>query len=521
MASNFYSPMNGKASKLLILIFICLVTTSCIKDNDFDFDMNQGALTPEIAVPLICAKIGMNDLLKDNKDVITINPDNSLSLIYKTEETESQSVDELIKIPNQQFNLSHKINLDTRKFSNKFSFEKSFDMDFGENDYEIESIHFKDTKMDLGYNIPNGISTTIYFANITDPNGNPLSIDLPNTYSKITIDLKGYKMQMGTQRGSFLKIKVDNKINTENLLPFENKNLIFDIKLRDISFKTFIGYAGSQEMIIEDSSDLGLFQKAIQGEMKFDKINFGLILKNSFGLPVELSIEKVCTVKDGIETEIVDLKMTTMLNSPSIEQMGEYAITENFQSIESSDLCKALLSNPEKIKYRVKLKLNPENKKNNSNFILENSNVKVQAKINIPLKGSISNFCIQDTVDFDLKDLDNMQNINLRLNTKNTFPLDAKLQLYFCNNDYKTLDSLFDSSSKIIKAGNFNNNQVTPSEYKIDIPLSINKTNALKSAKYLLIKANLNTDDAKNKSVIIYNDACLDLKLGVKSLLSL
>jgi hypothetical protein len=139
--------------------------------------------------------------------------------------------------------------------------------------------------------------------------------------------------------------------------------------------------------------------------------------------------------------------------------------------------------------------------------------------LEVKLFASISDFVVEDTLDVDLdQDADNIDNLLIRLNAINRFPINADIQVYFTDGEYQVLDSLIDTHDERILVGAPVSG---PPEYRVsdsafstyDFNLSKTKINNILKAEKLLLRAALSTTDGQLS--IIYDDYSISIKIGV------
>jgi hypothetical protein len=121
-------------------------------------------------------------------------------------------------------------------------------------------------------------------------------------------------------------------------------------------------------------------------------------------------------------------------------------------------------------------------------------------------------------VDFNLdQDVSEIENLLIRLNAINRFPVSASVQVYFTDANYQVLDSLIDQQDNMIvegaPIGGAPEYRVTDSTRKMtDFVLSKQKIENILSAEKLLLRAGLSTTDGL--LCIIYDDYSITIKIG-------
>jgi len=140
--------------------------------------------------------------------------------------------------------------------------------------------------------------------------------------------------------------------------------------------------------------------------------------------------------------------------------------------------------------------------------------------IDFPLRGYASGFLISDTVEFELQNIEGIDSATFRINVDNGFPASAYTQIYFADSNYVVLDSmLINPSALLVESAQVDaNGKVTqPTHKMIDEPFSKLRLNHLFTAKKLLIVSVIDTKDAPNSLIEIYDYYKMDVKIGVRA----
>ena len=106
--------------------------------------------------------------------------------------------------------------------------------------------------------------------------------------------------------------------------------------------------------------------------------------------------------------------------------------------------------------------------------------------------------------------------------TNNAFPITAFVQIYFMNEGYFALDSLFSMNENIIQSGVVGPapdlKVVKPTYKKVETVLGRNKLDHLAATKKLIIRGTISS--YQSGDVKFYNTDYIDIKVGVKTKLS-
>ena len=180
---------------------------------------------------------------------------------------------------------------------------------------------------------------------------------------------------------------------------------------------------------------------------------------------------------------------------------------------------------PKYVIYSVEGKLNP-NETTGANFVLDTSKFKVRVDIDIPMIGSMSDYLLQDTTAFNINNMlensDKIDWVMFKLALDNGFPVDGRVQGYFCDTNYVVVDSLFESSSEVFASGILDSggkvSQKTLKTNEIYFPKS--RIDDLENVRFLIFKIYLKTTIGET-IVRFYSDYNIGLRLGMQAKLNL
>ena len=188
---------------------------------------------------------------------------------------------------------------------------------------------------------------------------------------------------------------------------------------------------------------------------------------------------------------------------------------------ENSNIDDVVNARPQWIQFKARATTNPAGL-DHHNFVIDDSQIEVEVIMELPLWGYIYNWNLKDTAKVDLSDLQNEYNpikrVLVRVDIQNGFPIEAFGQVYFTDENYVILDSLFytyedrlldaakvDASGKVLDFSR----KVTKIEY-VDERLK-----KLETCKYVVYAAQANTTNAVAGTVIkIFKDYRVKFDVG-------
>jgi len=531
--------MNMRIFKPIVAVtFILniLLLNSCLKEGDFELDkLAKNQYDPSIAAPLVNSKLTLKDILKDTSGIIQVNIDNSLKLVYTSNNLVSLMAKDIFKIPNQS------IVTDTNNLilvqppigdSNYLILTNTYKFLLPEPEQRIDSFFIKKAtlKLSLNTDINHKSRLRLTLPDVTLQNGLPFVLDIPIDYNGWTcpytinippIDLSGCKIRFNNAPGhkNEVTFKYEHYIYHDNYVYLPNYFIHLYDELADIEYGKLFGYIGQKNVPMNDTTEISIFSTQTYGNFQFNNVKVGMNIKNSFGIPSEIKVDKFLAINGNNVVNINDFPNPNPLsiNSPTVNQIGQYATTI-VPSSTSTDLADAMNIAPKKIIYKVDGKLYPVPNPTHESFILDTSSIKVDFNIELPLQGKVGGFVLQDTLKFDLSKIKDATEASFVINTLNHFPLDADVQVYFTDGTYQILDSLITNGTNVIKSGILGNNDMVSIPTPKTSYISVNNTRLRKieNSKFMFIKASLRTYEYPNRDVKISNEDYLNVKMGIK-----
>lgn len=156
----------------------------------------------------------------------------------------------------------------------------------------------------------------------------------------------------------------------------------------------------------------------------------------------------------------------------------------------------------------------------------EGGSFNLNPAIKVPAWFKVENFSRVDTVKVDLSILESifndtsaisLQSATLYLTINNGLPMDIDLQLYFADNNYRILDSL-QSEEIQIRSGQIHPTTyllINPSSLSLDITLSKERFEKIKTAKRIILKEGFRTNGGSDTK--LFNSNTFGVVLSAKA----
>lgn len=289
-------------------------------------------------------------------------------------------------------------------------------------------------------------------------------------------------------------------------------------------FDRMFGYFGAYSISLSDSVMIDIFKKTIGGGVDLGpgSVQLFIDINNSFGMPVTFVSDSLYVYSPVNAPYYVDVELfgsgipnIFAIQSPDLGQIG--TSVETNLDFNNSNMWEAFNIAPELFYFQFSGLTNPDGNPAVENFVLDESIMSMDVSVEMQLFTAISEYLIEDTLSFSFDSFDEVETLLFRVNATNGFPLTARLQLYFTDDNYQVIDSLITSEDdKIIDGAPVSgppDYKVTGPKYKMtDMDITGSRLDHLVAAKYMILRAGLSTTN--EQLVRIYNDYSLQIKIG-------
>ncbi len=515
-----------------MLLGACIIALSSCTEDYFEFDkFKVDPIKPEIAIPLINSSLTPRDIFlsKETPDIITTDENGLISILFEKGGFEVNTTD-LFRLQDQSYTESIGLTAtEVGDFPIQGTITKTFTTSYNftnQSGVRVDSILAKSGLLDLNISsdLKHGGSIKVTFPSFIE-NGIPLSFDLPLNYTGTTPvvasnskDLTNYKLEVDNTNGNTIPVIYEITLSYNGNPISSQDSLRFSISTNNLAFRSFYGFAGQQNINFDlDTLPLEFFDGASGGNFYSADPKLTINAINEFGIPIAVDFERfdAKTVNSGVLPIQLPQNPIT-INSPT--RVGDSAITESVLNANNSNIDNVVSSLPTDFIFKFSANTNPNNTAF-QNFVTDNSKATVNIKFELPLVGTVSDYVLLDTLDFEFDNTQLLDAATFRTNISNGFPVDADLQIYFADGNSKILDSLFEGQKQIITSGSINNQGVVVQETKALMDTKIDKsglTNIFRSSK-AIIKADLSTTNNGASIVQFYDNYRIEVKLGMKA----
>ena len=510
---------------------VALVLTGLTACNDVELK----ELSPTLAIPLVDSRLSVQEILarEDTSELIVVDPaSGKLALAYSNNDF-SLSASDLLTVPPTTVQRSYAVGQNsTPPAGQEITYGSSEKTLLDPGNIAIHRLLAESGALDMAFtsDFDHDIRIDLTFPDFMKGGvALNLTVELPRNApsSQQTANLQGYNLNLApegvpnTVRISYAvtittsgePINADDAVNVQ--LSFNN--LVYqqmDFTSADLSLP-----------VAQDSVLLRIFRSSQDSEVdyRFTNPSVEVGVDNEVSAPFDLFFEQLEMV-DAVSGERTEILLDNFPNpqeiaypmSPGMSERTTFSIDPSKSNVDQ------VLTPTEKfVVYRLQL-----NAKNDGQIhsIEKGDRIALDVTALLRLEGYINNWLLVDTADLDFPGEQNfVDDASLRYYVHSVFPAEVQLQVYFLDNEQTLLDSLFtdpDGELNLLPGAPVNEQgrAVEPGITKTkDILLEGPRLDHLLQASQVVVKARIRTTGGQEgKTVAIFDDNYLDIKLGIK-----
>jgi hypothetical protein len=504
--------------------------------------MTSPVYTGEWAVPLVTSHITLRDILTNQNNALQTDAQGLVSFVYSIKNLATQTADQLMKIPDQNLAVQYfsfqttnpPIDLSTGK-QYSTSFSADVPLTLANSTQKLDSIYVKTgtIRIPINTNFNKPATITILAPNIINKTNRlkivipPINITQIAPNSFVTVDLSNCILIMKTVCGVPNTIHFDLNMtvqgNTNSSL--SNYTLNMPIGITNLQFASMYGNLGQFTSNLSQNVDISVFKTNLGGGFQFapGAISLNVNIDNSFGIPVRFTATTFNAHSDSNTPHDVPINLfasptPNVIDAAAPTLFGQTKTTTTVST--NPNISDAFNNSPNKISLVATALTNPL-VPGTLNFVSDKSAINMNMDIIMKFFASINNFTFQDTLNFDLNNIDQLESMALRISTTNGFPLGAKLQAYFTDQNYNVLDAMFtEPLSDLLKpamlSGAPDYKTTTPTTFQFpDVVYDQTRITKIVKAKKVILKVILNTTN--NGLVKIYDSYYFDSKIAIRA----
>ena len=507
------------------ILLIVAGFSSCIKE-EFDPDKLDKSFqfSPDIAAPIGFVRYQMDELLDTAGSTQFSTDDNGFMTLVYRELLESGTAADLVKIQDFEYttgfnnDMGIPIDLSTIPVSFRFTDTVWIPVTIGiAGDARIDSVIGASLDLTVDFSTQFNLDgeVCVESQDIVDPQGLTFSLCRDINDPTSVYNLVDYSLRLTDTPADRSLIEVVYTITlnpTSGIIQPGDPVIDFTVGLSGIDYDVIYGYFGQFNLDLPPVNiPLDLYNPIYQGSFYFEGAELRLIFSNSFGIPVEMTINEFGVIGSmGQLTPIAGGNLPaagvpTVLGYPLPGEEGQTKIDSFILNSTNSNLFTVLETGPNELRLDVDGRVNPLGTE--YNFVVDSSEYSVLLELFLPLYGYAENLVVRDTLDFIFNDFydrppEEIKRLILRLNITNGFPLNMKIQSYFFDENDVLLDSLFhdlqDPSRNIPAATDSDGDgRVEPQKLDpIEVELTRQQIDNISSSRYMVIYFTLTTPGA-------------------------
>jgi hypothetical protein len=278
-------------------------------------------------------------------------------------------------------------------------------------------------------------------------------------------------------------------------------------------------------LVSNDTMQLRIFRNAVNANtLQFERASTELRVQNSTGIPFSYNLQEIQSYRSGQNIPNLNLSAFSfpdqVIGSNIATSQRAYLFDETNSNI--TDIINQFPT------YMLAQQMfEPVQNSSQSYRLRDTSRFRVHQQTILPLNGLAIDFQLRDTFEFDFTQINNdIEEVLLRLNISNGFPLSGLLDVYFCrqpenqaNAPLVFLDSLYNSNNmEVMEAPAVNatgeaielTNQIT------DVVMKGFEWQKLKSQNCNRIVINARLSSTGNSEVRILDDDMLKISIGAR-----
>jgi hypothetical protein len=495
------------------VLSVLLVFSSCIKE-EFNADNIDPTLqiNPGIAAPIGWAKYRLDEILTDslNPDELRIDGDGFISMVYY-QDLYSLYASEIVNIPDLLIGKSIQnplgamdLNLLTEEYTDSSDFPVPLTFS-GTTGARIDSMKLSWGLLTISANTPypdmiwdaRFLFKDVPYWQATIDETNPWVTD---TLEDVMIPINPVTNELPLI--AYLTIWPSNEvISSGNLLDIS-------ISISELDYDVIYGYLGQFDINVGPHSyEVGFYSRLAGGNFTFRDPSLKIHFENSFGLPIQISIEDFHVEGSGGPPIPINT-----FGTPEIDSMVDYpgpgqegiSVPDSIVLVNSNtDLFSSLSPSYNRINATIEGMSNPPGY-DSSNFLLDTSRLIVSSELLLPLNGYADILLVADTLDFVFGDFyenppEEIKRLLFRLNYRSQFPVKVVSQVVFYDQDMDTLDFLFydeEDERRIIPGAPVDNNGIAiPFEYTVEVELSRSQIDNISSCYFVVVTGRVTTTD--------------------------
>ena len=269
--------------------------------------------------------------------------------------------------------------------------------------------------------------------------------------------------------------------------------------------------------------DFGNIEKSLDflkpfyaSDLNFDRPEVQLFFEHNFLIPIQFSIPSIIiSLPDGKKESLI--AFNNQMFNLGIATSSNLVRRDSIVSINAPNPIKTIFNKKATaLNFRLTAGLNTKSLPNELGSINRNDQLKISAKVNIPLAGQLRNYPLSDTIPLNLGLLERVNRGTVRIISTNSIPMSIYGQCYFMDDKGNKLDSLMTGGPGIISNAK-TSSSLNPTAEIFDFPVSESQMKALRASNRFIINAFLSTLKNEKEFIEIKKGQQLSMKLSLQA----
>jgi hypothetical protein len=531
----------------LFAIVIASTLQACVKNDVEVNELTLGA-NPQFGIPIAYSRISAERAIEhfDNNGLVVTDEGGALSIVYRSSETVI-AVGDFLTVPNQEFTESITPSIpDMGEMSVQGSVtiqgSEIFELIMPEGD-RLDSARFDSGNWRFGlqssgnYAISGSVqlrsadNQQVLLETIIGKQQPPVNTDEETNFENLLLT---FVSTPGIENG----IRIAYELTLTSAGGGAAEPIQMSFALSNLVLQSAGGYIAPRDILIADKGiTVSMFDNAPDYDISIEEPVLNFYVNNGFGMGVNLDIHQIRGFnKAGSQLTVTsDNIFFDAFVAPAL-QPGFPALTTIRLDNEAMrpTVSEFFEFKPNYISSDLTLSLNHLDE--GSVFISRDADLRVSFEADVPIFGSLANFNLVDTADISLgdvvesaDDLGYITALDIRLIVDNGLPLDAGVQIVFCDSLYNRIDSLFSSVQYVFNSAPVNQIDSSHPDYGratgktrtvVDIPIPRERVDNLTDVKRMIITVLGNTATNGNSPVRFFSGDEIETQLSAKITLS-
>ena len=418
-----------KRNRILFYLLLIISTLTLASCHDKLFNYDHIETDGDWGIPIINRAVGLDLLLNrlDSVQYLQTGDDGVFRLIIERDLNDIVSMGHIFEIQDKTYDTIGVVNVETLP---SFQISQVLPINLSTESVTLKAASIKSGILTLSFNIPTAnfsYSAILTSDNITDLNGNPISLSFSNTQHQQTIDLSNHQIipnEMGIIIiGALVTVNTNEQVNQ---ITYECHSSLTNFVIHSLT-------AQFSPISLDLDKTLG-FSLPID-KLQFDNIQFNNAKMSLF------SKNSLCVISGYLN----ELSLTghqggfhPLISSPV--SLYSPISTNQFVQVTETNLQPIIFnSNIDSLLLRSNFTVNPDGFAAGDITVDENSSLSLKIKTEIPTNMSIDNAVYCDTLESSLYQAFNATNpqsidlLTIRIALTNAYPFDIIPDIEFWN----------------------------------------------------------------------------------------